>query len=266
MSSRTAEVGPGHVVQRHLGVWAMQPGGPDASLALVAALGIRTGDRIVDLAPGTGDAGLEATEANVYSWTAVYGASEEAGLAMEMVPSEVTCAQVGSPDATGLPSESATVVVSEGLLFTLPPESREAVVSEAVRLLRPNGRIGIHELCIRNVGLSDDATSGIRGTLAEPANGALFPLTEAGWRALLSAAGLEVESIEHLPLDLPGRRDVLRRFGPRRGMGVWRRAHQDPAGSRAQKLLAAQRGRFSGVVIVARRPYIGALRGAADVA
>lgn len=266
MTSSTVVPGSGHVVPRHLGVWAMQPGGSDGSLALVDALGIRSGDRIIDLAPGTGDAGLEATEANIYSWTAICTGSGDAEFALDTVPSEVTCAQTGSPDATGLPGESATVVVSEGLLFALPPESQAAVVAEAARLLRPNGRLGIHELCVRDVGLSADATSGICDTLAEPANGALYPHTEAGWRALLAAAGLEVESVGHHPLELPARRDVVRRFGPRRGMGLWRHAHKDPTGSHAQKLLAKQRGRFSGVIIVARRPYVGALRGTAHTA
>ncbi len=266
MNAITAASGPGHVVQRHLGVWAMQPGGPDGSLALVEALGIRSGDRIVELAPGTGDAGLEATETNVYSWTAICGGLGDAKFAVDMVPSGVTCAQTGSPDATGLPNESASVVVSEGLLFTLPPQSQAAVLAEAARLLRPNGRIGIHELCVRDVGLSAAATSDICDVLAEPANGALYPLTEAGWRALLSAAGLEVESVEHLPLELPARSDVMRRFGPRRGIAVWRRAHEDPAGTSAKKLLAKQRGRFSGIVIVARRPYVGALRRATAAA
>ncbi len=266
MSASTAVSGSGGVVPRHLGVWAMQPGGPDGSLALVDALDIRSGDRIVDLAPGTGDAGLEATEANVYSWTAICGGSSDAEFAVDSVPSQVTCTQTGSPDATGLPDESATVVVSEGLLFTLPPDVQAAVVAEAVRLLRPNGRIGLHELCVRDVGLSADATSGISGTLADPANGALYPQTESGWRALLSAAGLEVESVAHYPLELPARREVMRRFGPRRGMGLWRRAHQDPTGNHAQKLLSTQRGRFSGVVIIARRPYVGALRRALPTA
>jgi hypothetical protein len=257
MSSPTE---PG-VAPRRLGVWQMQPGGISGSTALIDALDVDAGDRIVDLAPGTGDTGLLATHENVYSWTGVCADAAEAEFVAGMVPSPVTHTQTGTPDRTGLPDECATVVISEGLLAGLAGDAQSAVVEEAARLLRPNGRFGLHELCLRATGLSEPVTAGIRSQLAEPANGSLNPLTEVEWCELLRGAGLDVESIDYEPVALPTSRAVIRHNGLRRGRQLLRRAGAEGApGEAAGKMVAAQRGRFAGIVIVARRPYVGALR------
>jgi SAM-dependent methyltransferase len=245
----------------HYGVWAMQPGGSDGSVALIDGLGLVAGDRIVDLAPGTGETGLRATEENLYAWTGICRDAAEVDQLRAAVPSAVTRAQLGTPDATGLGDESATVVVSEGLLFGLPDHTKQAVIAEAARLLRPNGRLGLHELCVRDAGLSGESTSAIRTRLAAPENGGLFPITESEWRALVTGAGLEIESVVHKPLVLPGALAVLRHLGPRKGMALLGRARGGGApGKHAEKVLAGQQGRFSAVIIIARRPYVGQLR------
>jgi hypothetical protein len=239
----------------------MQPGGVAGSAALIEALDVDSGDRIVDLAPGTGDAGLLATEKNVYSWTGICGGPADAGYVSAMVPSRVTRTQTGAPDATGLPDESATVVISEGLLAGLPQTGQRAVIAEAARLLRPNGRLGLHELCLRATGLSEATTADVRRQLADPANGALNPLTESEWCDLVREAGLEIESVSHEAVVVPSSREVIRHHGLRRGRQLLRRARSDGSeGSEARKLVTAQSGRFAGIVIVARRPYVGALR------
>lgn len=260
MSATTTVPAPGRITPRHVGIWGMQPGGADGSAALVAGIGVTSGDRIVDLAPGTGDAAIDATASNIYAWTGICPTDRDADYLRASVPGTVTVAQTGTPDATGLQTASATAVISEGLLFALTPEDQAAVVTEAARLLRPNGRLGLHELCVRETGMSGAATESARDALAGSACGGLHPRTESGWRELLAAAGLEVESVQHFPLVLAGRRDIMRRFGPRHGHAVWSRS--GGAGGHARKVLASQQGRFSGIVIVARRPYVGALRGA----
>ena len=259
MSATTTVPASGRITPRHVGIWGMQPGGADGSAKLIDALDITSGDRIVDLAPGTGDAAIDATESNIYAWTGVCQTGRDADFLRESVPGPVTVAQTGTPDATGLEDASATAVVSEGLLFALVPDDQGAVVAEAARLLRPNGRLGLHELCVRESGMSGAATDSARSALAAADCGGLHPRTESGWRELLASAGLEVESVQHVPLVLAGRLQIMRRFGPRQGHAVWSRS--GGAGGRARRILAAQQGRISGIVIVARRPYFGALRG-----
>jgi len=248
---------------RDYGVWALQPGGSDGSAALVDALAIVPGDRVVDLAPGTGETGLLATEHNLYGWTGMCRDQADADELWAAVPSAVTIAQRGTPSATGLPDDSATVVISEGLLFALAADDKRAVIAEAVRLLRPNGRLGLHELCVREAGLSGDSTGAVRARLAAPENGGLHPLTDAEWRALVTDAGLRVEHAAQEPLVVPSAPDILRQFGPRRGLALMRRARGGGSSAKqAQKILAAQRGRFGAMILVARRPYVGHLRGA----
>lgn len=247
---------------REFGLWALQPGGSAGSAALVAALELVPGDRVVDLAPGTGETGLLATEHNLYGWTGICRDQDEAAALWAAVPSPVTIAQRGAPAATGLPDASATVVISEGLLFGLAPDAQAAVVAEAVRLLRPNGRLGIHELCLRGTGLSGESTEAVRAGLAAPENGGLHPLTEAEWCALLTRAGLRIEHVAQEPLALPGAAQVVRQYGPRRGLALLRRERGGGAAAKhAHKILAAQQGRFGAAVVVARRPYVGHLRG-----
>jgi len=247
---------------RQFGVWALLPGGAAGSAALVDALGLSAGDRIVDLAPGTGETGLRATEQNLYAWTGICRDEADAGQLWAAVPSPVTIAQRGAPAATGLPDESATAVISEGLLFALSDDDQRAVIHEAVRLLRPNGRLGLHELGVRDVGLSGESTAEVRARLAAPENGGLHPLTEAEWRTLVTDAGLRIEHLAQQPLVMPGAAAVLREYGPRRGMALLRRARGGGApAKRAEKILAGQQGRFAAVILVARRPYVGRLRG-----
>jgi len=248
---------------RQYGVWALQPGGSAGSAALIDALALAPGDRAVDLGPGTGETGLLATEQNLYGWTGICRDQDDADQLWAAVPSPVTIAQFGAPAATGLPDDAATVVISEGLLFALPAEDKQAVVAEAVRLLRPNGRLGLHELCVRDAGLSSESTAAVRARLAAPENGGLHPLTESEWCALVTDAGLRVEQVAQEPLVLPGVFGILRQFGPRKSVALLRRARGSgsPA-ARAQKILAEQQGRFGAVILVARRPYVGHLRGA----
>jgi SAM-dependent methyltransferase len=247
---------------RRFGVWALLPGGSAGSAALVDALSLTAGDRIVDLAPGTGETGLRATEENLYAWTGICRDQADADQLWAAVPSAVTIAQRGAPAATGLPDDSATAVISEGLLFALPDDDKRAVIREAVRLLRPNGRLGLHELCVRDVGLSGESTVEVRTRLAAPENGGLYPLTEAEWRTLVTEAGLRVEHLAQKPLVMPGAAEIMRQYGPRKGLALMRRGRGGGVPAKhAEKILARQQGRFAAVVLIARRPYVGRLRG-----
>lgn len=256
-------VSPGWPLATRLGLGSVQPGGPAGSARLIAALELAPGDRVVDLAPGSGETGLRATTANLYSWTGICANADAVQELVRAVPGPVTVPQLGTPAATGLPDASASVVISEGLLFGIPDDRKAAVIHEAVRLLRPYGRIGLHELCLRDVGLSADSTAELRRRLADAGDAAAYPLTEAEWRALVTGAGLEIVSVAHVPMDLPGAREVVKRLGPRRGLPVLGRAASGETGAavrRVRRILGSQSGRFSGIVVVARRPYIGRLR------
>ena len=63
-------------------------------------------DRIVDLAPGTGEIGLRATEQNLYAWTGICRDEADADQLRADVPSPVTFAQLGRRPRPACPTRA----------------------------------------------------------------------------------------------------------------------------------------------------------------
>jgi SAM-dependent methyltransferase len=246
---------------------SIHPGGTMGSSLLLSGLRVQSGDRVVDLAPGSGETALLTTRENLHSWIGICRDDAEAERVVKAVPGPSVHTQIAAPDATGLPDASASVVMAEGLLFGIPDDRKAAVLRESARILRPEGRLGLHELCIRDVGLSHATTTSIREWMREPENGGMQPLTQAEWREYVASAGLEIVGFTQMELEIPRPRDFVRQLGLRRGLGVVLRASGETGAVTRQslKVLYRQRGRFSAVVIIARRPMVGALRGNAAV-
>jgi hypothetical protein len=99
------------------------------------------------------------------------------------------------------------VVYGEAMLSMQIPNVKAKIVAEALRLLAPGGRYGIHELCL----VPDNLDPGISNAIARELSGDIHvgvrPLTAAQWRELLNTAGLRVIAEQHAPMHLlePGR-------------------------------------------------------------
>lgn len=92
---------------------------------------------------------------------------------------------------TGLPSDSATLVVGEAMLTMQSDKDKLATMSEAHRLLRPGGRYAIHEMAF--VDQTPAAVMAeVNKTLSRTIKVGARPLTTAGWTGLLEQAGFEV--------------------------------------------------------------------------
>jgi len=256
----------GWPVARRLGLGTVRPGGAAGTARLLEGVQLTAGDRIVDLAPGSGETGLLATEANLYSWIGICCDASEAERVGQAVPGPVSHTQIGTPDATGLPDSSASVVVAEGLLSGLSDESKLAVLRESARILRPNGLLGLHELCISDAAAWTEPAAAVRERMSPEVQGGIRAHTEAEWRAFVTAAGLEFVGASHSALMIPGAREVIREAGLRRGLEILGRATRPGVTAthtrNAINNLTRERDRLSAVVIIARRPYVGPLRGA----
>jgi SAM-dependent methyltransferase len=250
---------------RRLRLGTVRPGGAAGTARLLDGVRLRTGDRVVDLAPGSGETGLLATGRNLYSWIGICSDTTDAEQLAKAVPGAISHAQIGRPDVTGLPDASASVVVAEGLLLGMPDESKLAVLRESARILRPNGLLGLHELCISVDASATEPAAAVRDRLSPEVQGGIFPLTEAGWREIISSAGLEFVGVSHSVLEIPSLRDVMRQAGPRRGLEILGRATRPGATAthtrNAVSNLTRERDRLTAAVIIARRPYVGPLRG-----
>ena len=108
---------------------------------------------------------------------------------------------------------SKTVPSGEAMLTMHPEEAKRRIVREAVRLLKPGGKYGIHELSL----LPDNITPGerdeIHGALTQSIHVGARPLTVSEWRELLQTEGLEVRFEARAPMHLLELRRVLRDEG-----------------------------------------------------
>ena len=101
---------------------------------------------MVELAPGIGTATGLILERDPREWSGVEPdplAADHLERAVRGPGREVVRAPV---DATGLDDASASVVTVDALLSTLDDDGARAVLAEARRVLRPGGRVSLHEL------------------------------------------------------------------------------------------------------------------------
>ena len=96
-------------------------------------------------------------------------------------------------DATALPfaDESFDVVINEAMLTMLPGEKKAQAIAEYRRVLKPNGIILTHDVCV----VSDNEIDAgeIRGAISRAINAHVEPLTLTGWLDLFRSAGFSVE-------------------------------------------------------------------------
>lgn len=101
---------------------------------------------------------------------------------------------MGNAAETPLPENSATVVYGEAMLTMQGPEQKRGIVREAARLLNPDGRYGVHELCLTPDDLDDSIRHEIQRALTQSIHVGARPLTAKEWRTLLETEGFEVQT------------------------------------------------------------------------
>jgi SAM-dependent methyltransferase len=161
---------------------SLHPGGLSLTAELAGACGISAGTRVLDVASGTGESacflaaeygadvtGLDQSEALLARARAK---AAERGLAVTF--------QQG--DAVALPFADASfdVAICECTLCLL---DKAAVLGEMARVVRPGGRVGMHDLYWR-----PGAPDRLRARLEHYEDE--VPETLEGWRALFTGAGL----------------------------------------------------------------------------
>jgi len=254
----------GWPLARSLGLGVVRPGGLSATRRLFEGVQLGPGDRVIDLFPGAGETGLLATEHNLYSWTGICRDEMEARSVKKAIPGPVVATVIGTPDHTGLSDGEASVVYAEGLLTGIPVDAQSAVLRESARLLRPNGLVGFHELAITRGGPGSISPAVLATEFAAADRGGLYPHTEDEWRQLINDAGLEFVGANHFAVVIPSAKDVIRDEGPRRGLEILGKVARPGATSSQLKNaingIARAQDRLTGVVLIARRPYVGPLR------
>ncbi len=256
-SNRRAEDAQGHWLLARLGKRVLRPGGLELTTGLLDRLGI-AGVDVVELAPGIGRTAELILRRRPASYVGVDADPSAAALVAGIVGPTGGRTVTADAAETGLPAESAHVVIGEAMLTMQTERGKRAIIDEAVRLLRPGGCYAIHELGLQPDDLDPTVCDEIRKDLARTIKVNARPLTATEWRALLSDAGLEVEWTGTAPMALLQVRRNLADEGIGRVLRIAWNLIRD-AGAR-RRVLAMRRtfvrhaDRLTGIALIARKP------------
>ncbi len=197
----------GHMLLARLGKRVLRPGGLELTTAMLDHVPISGAD-VVELAPGLGRTAAEIIARRPGAYT---GVDRDPGAvdAVDNVVRGYGSARLGTASDTGLDDSCADVVIGEAMLTMQSDDMKRSIVAEAVRLLRPGGRYAIHELGLFPDTLDDAVAADIQRSLAQAIRVNARPLTLGEWRALLTAAGLEVEWVRTAAMALLQPRRVI---------------------------------------------------------
>jgi SAM-dependent methyltransferase len=193
---------PGHWLLARLGKRVLRPGGRELTARLLAALAIDSSDHVIELAPGLG----ATTELVLACKPASY-----VGVDRDPVASARVALLSAGPNRsvvhasaanTGLEDASADIAFGEAYLTMQPTSQKQRIMGELARIVRPGGRIGIHEIAFRpdtlDAATREEITHDLTGTIKVNVS----PLSIADWTTLLDDAGFDVRVCETAPLHL----------------------------------------------------------------
>jgi SAM-dependent methyltransferase len=245
---------PAHWLLARLGKKVMRPGGLPATRTMLSGLVIGSGDDVVDLAPGLGVTVQLVHAARPRSFRGLERSEVEAERARRLAPYECL---VAPPEDTGLEAGSATVVYGEAVLTLETEATKERIVEEAARLLRPGGRLGLHELLLVPDDLPEPDKRLIEEELTHTLRVRARPLTLTEWTTLLDKGGFDVELADPAPFLLLSPATVVRDEGIGGTARFLARTVRRPAALRRVaviwKVLRRHRHHIGAVARVARR-------------
>ena len=232
---------PGHWLLARMGKRVLRPGGLELTRRMLDGLAIGSEDAVVELAPGLGTSARLALRNNPASYTGVERDQSAAVAVRRILAGPNRRCLTGTAANTGLEDASATVVFGEAMLTMQTPAQKKAIVREALRVLRPGGRYGIHELALEPDDLSDEIKERVSHDLSSVIHVGARPLTSLEWRSLLESEGFEVRTEAVAPMHLLEPRRLIRDEGLRGVLRILFNVLRTPA---ARRRILALRGMF----------------------
>ena len=182
------------------------PGGLEVSRELAALCGIRSTSNVLDVACGTGETACFLAETFACRVVGIDATELQLKQAREKKAGRNISVEFQQADAHHLPFPDAMfdVVITECTLCHL--EIGQAL-QEMVRVTRPGGFVGIHDLCWQ-----ENTPANIKQRFAEVEHER--PETLAGWARRFEQAGLvEIRTVDKSPLYPTWLKAEKRRFG-----------------------------------------------------
>lgn len=246
----------GHWLLARLGKRVLRPGGAALTTRLLDQARLADAD-VVELAPGLG---RTATEIMTIGPRSYRGVDRDPAAVRTVQPIVAALGEVHTADAadTGLPADSADVVIGEAMLTMQGAKAKTAIIAEAVRVLRPGGRYAIHELGLTPDDLPDEVKTDIRQALARTIKVNARPLTLVEWTTLLTAHGLVVDSVQTAPMALLQARRLVADEGLGGALRFAGRVIARPGARRRvlamRRTFRTHRHHLNAVAIVAHKP------------
>lgn len=184
----------------------LHPGGREITGELARLCRIGEGSSVLDVAAGTGESACFLAESFGCRVTGIDAAPAMVAKARAKGEARHLPVRFLRGDAHRLPfaADSFDAVVSECTLCLL---EKETAVREMVRVARPGGYVGMHDLFWQ-----EGTPDGVKTRLAEVEGES--PETLAGWRRLFESAGLaEVAVFDRSALLAGWEKDIRKRLG-----------------------------------------------------
>lgn len=181
------------VESEDLGFEIFHPGGLDITQELADLCGIKKGTFVLDVASGTGESACYLVEKLGARVVGIDASDYMIERAREKAQQWKLVIEFRQGDAHHLPFDDDTfdVVISECTMCIL---DKEKAIGEMVRVIKPNGWLGFHDICWK-----DDTPERMKKRLAEIEGER--PETLEGWKALCKEAGLaDVQAIDRSSL------------------------------------------------------------------
>jgi len=193
---------PGHWVLARLGKRVLRPGGMALTRRMLTALRVGPKDDVIEFAPGMGITAQLTNALKPRSYVAVERDKAAARIVSGYLKGNNQRCVIGNASDTGLADHCATVIYGEAMLTMHPDEVKRSIMSESYRLLRPNGRYGIHEMCLVSDNLDEKQRRETERALTGVVHHGVRPLTVSEWQSLLESEGFSIDSVEVASMNL----------------------------------------------------------------
>jgi SAM-dependent methyltransferase len=191
-----------------LGKRVLRPGGAELTGRLLDELSIGPADDVVEIASGHGPTARAVLARNPASYVGIDRSPVAAGAVTPLLRGPGDGFRQRSASRTGLGDRTFDVAVGEAVLTMQPPQVKASMIGELARILRPGGRLGVHEVAYRLDDLDhacehDDVEQvRIATELTSDLHVPFHALTVPEWRDLLDAQGFTLVNVLRAPLRL----------------------------------------------------------------
>lgn len=203
---------PGHIFLAKMGKKLLRPGGRRATEALYALADLKEGERVCEIATNRAITAMELVRRFGVHVDGVDASEEFLSVARRTVAAcgleESIRLHVGAGHELPFEEGAFDAVVAEAVITMLPPHRKAETLAEAVRVLKPGGRLVIHELA-----WADQPDADIHKALVRAIRHGASPLTVENWKLLATQSGFGGTIVRTGMMSLMSPRGLIRDEG-----------------------------------------------------